>query len=192
MEQNKKYNDIITATQKLFYKYEFRKVTVEDICKEANVSKMTFYKYFPNKLEAAKTMIDKLFGKAMGDFDAMMESDISFAEKMKQIVIMKVERSKDAEMVIFQNLYTNAEPEIESHIQYWVNFGLDLTKKHFAKAQQNGDMRSDISIDMIKIAMDKMQNIAKDERVLEIYDNAFDFAMELSKLFLYGITNEEK
>lgn len=192
MEQSKKYNDILSATQKLFYKYEFRKVTVEDICKEANVSKMTFYKFFPNKLEVTKKMLDNIFGKAMADFDKMMDSDISFSEKMKQIVMMKVERSKDAEMVILQNLYTNTEPEILNHIQYWVNFGLDLTKKHFVKAQQNGDMRNDISVGMIMIALDKMQDIAKDKRILEVYDNTLDFTMELTKLFLYGITNEEE
>lgn len=192
MEQNKKYADILNATKDLFYKYEFRKVTVEDICRKANVSKMTFYKFFPNKLEAAKNMLDHLFGDAMDKFDIMMSSEIPFAEKMKQMLLMKVERSKDAEMVIIQNLYTNTDSELSQHIQDWVRKGLNFTKKHFIQAQQNGDMRNDISVDLIMIAIDKMQDIAKDKRVFEIYDNTLDFTLEMTKLFLYGITNEEE
>jgi len=190
--ESKKYTDILAATKNLFYKYEFRKVTVEDICREANVSKMTFYKFFPNKIAVSKKMIDDMFGKAMEDFDKMMSSDILFAEKMKQIVLMKVNRAKDSEMVIVKNIYTESEPEISEYIQYWIQKGLDFTKKHFLIAQQNGDMRNDISIDLIMIAIDKMQDIAKDERIFKIYDKTLDFAVELTKLFMYGITNEEE
>ncbi|MDR2083862.1 MAG: TetR/AcrR family transcriptional regulator [Bacteroidales bacterium] len=192
MEVNKKQIDILNATKDLFYKYEFRKVTVEDICRAANVSKMTFYKFFSNKLEAAKSMLDLLFGEAMDKFDAMMGSNIPFAEKMKQIVVMKVERSKNSEMVIIQNLYTDTDPEIAQYIQGWIHKGLNFTKKHFLEAQQKGEMRNDISVELIMLAIDKMQEIAKDKRIFQIYDNTRDFTTEITKLFLYGITNDEE
>ena len=46
---NRKYDDIMSTGKDLFWKYGIRRVTVEEICEKSNVSKMTFYKYFPNK-----------------------------------------------------------------------------------------------------------------------------------------------
>ena len=54
----KKEQDILIAGKKLFFKYGLKKVTIEEICAEANVSKMTFYKYFPNKTALVKKVFD--------------------------------------------------------------------------------------------------------------------------------------
>jgi len=43
--ENQKYNQIIDTSKKLFWKYGIKRVTIEEICREAGVSKMTFYKH---------------------------------------------------------------------------------------------------------------------------------------------------
>ena len=48
---NPKYLDIFKTAKDLFWKYGIKRVSIEEICKEAKVSKMTFYKFFPNKIE---------------------------------------------------------------------------------------------------------------------------------------------
>ena len=47
--KNIKYNQILTKGKELFWKYGIKRVAIEEICKQAHVSKMTFYKYFKNK-----------------------------------------------------------------------------------------------------------------------------------------------
>ncbi len=44
-----KLEKILQAAQKLFGQFGLKKVTIEDIAKEASVSKVTLYKYFRNK-----------------------------------------------------------------------------------------------------------------------------------------------
>ncbi len=56
LENNEKYKDILETGQELFWKFGFRRVTIEEICKEAGISKMTFYKYFSNKMDLAITI----------------------------------------------------------------------------------------------------------------------------------------
>ena len=51
---NKKIQQLVTTAQELFMRHGIRRVTVEEICSEANISKMTFYKYFKNKIELTK------------------------------------------------------------------------------------------------------------------------------------------
>ena len=48
---SKKYQDIKKKGKELFWKYGTKRVTVEEICREAGVSKMTYYKFFKNKNE---------------------------------------------------------------------------------------------------------------------------------------------
>lgn len=80
----KKQNDIFEAAKKLFYKFGVRRVTIEDICEEANASKMTFYKYFPNKIELVKAVVDNYFSNAMEKYREMMQSEITAEEKIRR------------------------------------------------------------------------------------------------------------
>lgn len=88
----KKQNDIFEAGKRLFYKYGIKKVTIEEICEEANASKMTFYKYFPNKVELAKTVIDDYYSSALERYENMMQSDIPVEEKVRKTFELKLEK----------------------------------------------------------------------------------------------------
>jgi len=46
---NPKREQILTTGKELFWKFGFKRVTIEEICKEAGVSKMTYYKFFTTK-----------------------------------------------------------------------------------------------------------------------------------------------
>lgn len=56
-----KENKIYTSAIKLFWKYWPKKVSIDDIIKEAEVWKWTFYKYFSNKENLYKIIIDNIF-----------------------------------------------------------------------------------------------------------------------------------
>ena len=52
-----KHKKLIQTGKALFFKYGIKKVSVAEICKEAGVSKMTFYKHYANKGELAKEFL---------------------------------------------------------------------------------------------------------------------------------------
>ncbi|KAA6340551.1 HTH-type transcriptional repressor KstR2 [termite gut metagenome] len=189
MKQSKKYGDMMDTAQRLFYKYGTKRVTVEEICVEANVSKMTFYKFFPNKLELAKTVLDKIFGKTFQRFSDLMDSEIPFSEKMQGIFQMKIEFSKDANWAFFIDVY-KSDPELVAHVQGWIQKGLQLTVNYFVQAQEKGQMRKDINPVLLLALLDKMKDIALDDRVIAAYSNVQILLMEITKFFLYGIFDE--
>ncbi len=55
-----KFVQIVEIASELFRKYGVKRVTVEEICTTAQISKMTFYKYFANKKELADYIIFKI------------------------------------------------------------------------------------------------------------------------------------
>jgi len=63
-KNNIKYQAIFKTGKVLFWKHGIKRVTIEEICTEADVSKMTFYKFFPNKIELAKKLIQQILGKS--------------------------------------------------------------------------------------------------------------------------------
>ena len=74
--KNKKYQLIIETARDLFMRYGIKRVTVEEICKTAGVSKMTFYKHFKNKLDLALFILNKEFEKGISRYKRIMDQDV--------------------------------------------------------------------------------------------------------------------
>ena len=72
---NKKYMAIIQTSRELFWKYGFRRVTIDEICREAKTSKMTFYRFFPNKLELARTVFDMVADEGLRKFREILKEE---------------------------------------------------------------------------------------------------------------------
>ncbi len=180
----------MTAARKLFFRYGIRKVTVEEICAEANVSKMTFYKFFPNKTKLAETMLTEIFDENERVFRELMDADMPFSEKMEILVQRKLDTGKDAGMQFIAELYQTSDSEIATYLRANIRERMKNTLKEFAKAQEKGWMRKDIKPELLMIIFDKMQEIAGDERILKAYDNVEDMTREIANFFIYGISNE--
>ncbi len=190
MDKSKKYGHILEATKKLFYRYGIKKVTIEDICKEANISKMTFYKFFPNKTELAKTMLTNIFDQSERLFRELMESDTPFTEKMERLVQWKLDNSRDASMQFVAEIYeTSADSDIALFLKQTVHDRMQGVVKEFVKAQEKGLMRKDLKPELLLVIFDKIQELAGDERVLKAYDNVQEMTREISNFFIYGIAN---
>ena len=104
-----KYQDICKKGKELFWKYGVKRVTIEEICREAGVSKMTFYKFFPNKIELARTIFEGVFEKSLKRFKDTISSDMSFQDKVKEMIAMKMEGSKDISVEFLNDIYKNPE-----------------------------------------------------------------------------------
>ncbi|MFZ5979951.1 MAG: TetR/AcrR family transcriptional regulator [Candidatus Zixiibacteriota bacterium] len=57
--QNKKLTDILAAGQTLFSKFGYRKTSVDDIARNANVAKGTIYKYYESKEDIFAAVIQQ-------------------------------------------------------------------------------------------------------------------------------------
>lgn len=80
-----KYTQLVEASRGLFFKYGVKRVTVEEICEKANVSKMTFYKYFSDKMQLAELIRDELLNQGFAKYAEINARDISFPEKIDQL-----------------------------------------------------------------------------------------------------------
>src|SRR5690554_6703803 len=94
-KNNQKYVSLMLCSKELFWKHGFKRVSVQEICQKAGISKMTFYKFFKNKTELAKQVFTDEIVRGLEAFDRLIDSDIPVQEKLKQMLVLKAEGTQN-------------------------------------------------------------------------------------------------
>lgn len=191
LTDNQKYNQIISTSKILFWKYGIKRVTIEEICREANVSKMTFYKHFKNKNDLVKHLLEHILGKAILKYKNIMEQDIPFTEKARQSIALKMEQTEEMSSEFFEDYFLHADPELSDFLNKKLAESIGMIMKDYIEAQKRGDIRGDIRPEFILYFLNHMAVMGKDEQLLALYDNPGDLVRELINFFFYGIIERQ-
>ena len=186
--RSKKYQALINTSRELFWKFGFKKISVEEICEKSGVSKMTFYRYFSNKTELAKAVFDNATEEGLIRFRNIMRNDnTSGLEKMELMLAMKMEGTNDLSREFLEDFYTSPELGLS---QYVADKSMQVWKqiiKDFETAQQKGWFRQDFKPEGLLIMLNKLSETIQDPQMLQIYGNPQALLMELTKFFTFGI-----
>lgn len=191
-EGNPKLVQIIETAHTLFMKFGIRRVSVEEICRDAGVSKMTFYKHFKNKTELAKHIINKIISEAEKKYKDLMARDIPYREKVKGMIQLKMEGTKDLSREFITELSRNTDPEISALYNNKAQEMFQALMSDFIHAQKQGEVRNDIKPEFILYFLNHMIDLANDPQLMNLYESAPALIMELTKFYFYGIMPREK
>ncbi len=114
---NPKRSQILSTGKELFWKFGFKRVTIEEICREARVSKMTFYKYFQNKQELAVNIMDEVFEDNLVKIRKIDNEHESAEKTFKKFLQLKSEASEGISEEFIKDLYTNPDPELKTYME---------------------------------------------------------------------------
>jgi AcrR family transcriptional regulator len=182
----KKKEQIIATGEELFQKFGFRRVTVEEICNKASVSKMTFYKYFNNKNDLIKNMLNGFMAQAESAINETKEMKIPFIEKIKLLLKLKYDSSsRFSREMLFD--YINPEPELQIFMKEFFDRGTDLFIKFIENAQLKGEVRQGIKPAFLIAVINKLVELAKDPNVTALYPNVLEFSLEINKFLYCGL-----
>ena len=184
---NQKLQQIYTTAKSMFMRYGFKRVSIEEICREASVSKMTFYKFFSNKIGLLKFILKKMTSESLAEYQQILAQDIPYAEKVTQMIQLKMKYTDELSQEFFNDLYKNAEPEI---LDFWSRKTqeiLQLTLQDLKDAQAQGDVRSEIKPEFILYFMNHIYEMVKDDKLLQLYESPQALIKELTLFFFYGI-----
>lgn len=182
----KKILQILSTAEDLFQRFGFKRITIEEICAKANVSKMTFYKYFPNKNELIKRILNswlKQVEQTINEFEGM---DIPFTEKIRKLLIIK-EESTGKISKEFMAEYMNPDPDLQNFIKDFYGRATSFFIEFIKKAQEKGEVRKDIKPDFLVAVLNKMLELAKDETLINLYPRVTDFSLEVNNFIYCGI-----
>ncbi|MBN2274897.1 MAG: TetR/AcrR family transcriptional regulator [Bacteroidales bacterium] len=186
--KNRKCIDLLQTARALFWKHGFRRVSVEEICKKAGVSKMTFYRFFPNKLELAKKVFDHVVDEAVQVFKNIMAEDTSSSEKIKKLIRLKLDGTNDISREFLADFYNCPELGLASYIEEKTKNTWAVLMEDFRKAQKKGWFRKDIKPEFYFYMAQKLGEIYNDKQLSALYHNPQEFIMEIVNFFMYGLS----
>lgn len=188
--ENPKFKQIVNTAKELFYKFGIKRVTVEEICRTAEVSKMTYYKYFPNKIELAKYIFAEMMDQNEKMYDEIRTSDLSFPAKIDKVIQLKMEQINSMSSELLKELLL-ADDEIEELFTRKRNDFYKKMIKEYKEAQKSGDIRRDIKPEFILYILNLLAEISKDEKLVAMYAEPAGLVKELTRFFFYGILPRE-
>ena len=189
--KNKKYHDIMDTARELFWKHGFRRVTVQEICAKSGVSKMTFYKYFPDKIELAKTVYTNIMDESMEKFSNLMKEDISVPEKMQKMLLLKEEGTKNISQEFMNDFYLGTEPELKNFVEEKTGEVWEGLLKNYEWAQKNNIFRDDFKPEFFLKVTFKLTELMNDKELTQLYDSPQELILEFARLMTYGIIKQE-
>ncbi len=171
-------NRVVETAKALFYKHGVKRVTVEEICAKAKVSKMTFYKYFSNKDAVVRHIRDELMNEGFSKYDEIIEMDISYPEKIDRMTAWRIEFMSKMNSEFIEDIVSFEETMGEMKKRFIRNIEI---------ARSRGEVRTDISPDLIWLAAEKLNEIAVDGSWKTAVSDYNELHRQLRTLFFHGL-----
>ena len=191
-KDNKKFQNIVNTAKELFWKYGIKRVSIEEICTETPVSKMTFYKFFKNKEVLAEYLLKEVLDGWHHEYRWIMKQDLSFTDKIKKVIALEQSASSDMSEEFIGDIYNNEFTELQKLIDSERDKYHSEIVQDMIKAQKQGEIRADIKPEFILYLLEDIGSKVMDEKLSELYGSKQALIMELTNYFFYGIMNGEK
>lgn len=177
-KRTNKKKQIVDAAETLFNRYGSKRVTVEEICRQSRVSKMTFYKHFANKVTLVRHIRDVYVEEGFRKFDEIKALDIPFAQKIDHMTRWKIEFGTRInaefirEMVSIDDVIADAKRRFLSNL---------------VDARNNGEIRDDINPDFLWMVTEKLSELVKEGTWKEVFSDFSKYQYQARTLIFYGL-----
>ena len=177
-------NRIVQVAMERINKYGFRKFTINDITTELSISKKTVYKNFTSKEEIISVIVDTQIELEKKGVLKALEAEGTWTDKLKALMFTFVKDRPEWVTEELRSLFPKEWTKIEAHRKW----KLPVMKQLFTKAIDNGEIRSDISPDIIELTFVSTVDALYNYDGLKKIDMTFNQAMEdFEKILFTGI-----
>ncbi|MBI4679196.1 MAG: TetR/AcrR family transcriptional regulator [Elusimicrobia bacterium] len=177
---------VVEAARRLFFRHGIKRVPVEEICQEAGVSKMTFYRHFPDKTAVALRVLEDIVAGMRRQMRDIEMEDAPFEVKLKQILETRLEQARATGKGFFTELLKGADPALERFVEDEKLKSVQQVRNIFLTAQRMGELRKDVKVDLILHMLNSTREALRDERLLGLYPDLPALMQEALGLFSYG------
>ena len=178
------------AAQELFREYGLNKVSVEEICDRAGVSKMTFYRQYRNKIDLLGSIFATMHERVRIQADSILSAKEPFEKKFNAIMRLNEQFHQELGNKLLNDLAASVDPEFKTMAEDLAQRQRDLNLRFIAIGKADGFLRSDFSDEFMLFLAEKRNEIFTDKRFATFYPNLADGVKAIRDYFYYGVTKK--
>lgn len=182
-----KYESILKVARELFWKHGFKRISVEELCSTAKVSKMTFYKFFPNKVELAKVVFTNESNDAIEKFKNILRGPGTPAEKIERLVQLKVAGTNEISREFLIDFYTEGHDGLNDFVKNWSYQSWIEIVAELRQAQKAGIISKKVKPELFLHLTQALAGLVTNPELLSHYDAPSNLINELTYLIAFGI-----
>jgi len=186
-ELSPKMVHLLETGKELFFHYGTKRVSIEEICQKSGVSKMTFYRHFPNKTALVRYVLESIYSEGREMVNNILAMDLPFEERLKKVLVAKMEFADKYSREFIKDLMMGTEPELQKYVEQETKNFLNELREIFLDAQKKGEIRSDIKVDFVIYMMDVMREVFKDKNLQDLYPDMPSLMKDAFNFFYYGV-----
>jgi AcrR family transcriptional regulator len=186
--KEQKKESIRRAAIELFQNHGFKKVSISDIAKRADVSQVTIYNHFGSKEELVRDVLQWYAMILLARYKSIMESDRPFLEKLEEIVFDKSEVISQFQGELMHTWMQN-DPEMQEFInKLYANHVMPIARNFFNEGLQQGNIDRKFSLEAIMVYFEILrQGFFNTPELSERAQNNPGLMKELIRLMTYGL-----
>lgn len=173
-----KYSALLETAKALFFRHGIRRITVEEICAESKVSKVTFYKYFKDKNDLIRVIRDELTQIGFARLDEINALPLSYPEKVEMMTAWRIQFFGSMKGDFIKEIIDIDSVSEEIKQRYLTNI---------RKAQAAGEIDPTLSPDLIWLVTEKFNEIVKDGIWENYLPDHMQAQEQLRRMYFYGL-----
>lgn len=181
---------IMSASEQLFRQYGWQRISIGDICKEANISRVSFYRYFKNKIALLKEIICLQQHKVKARYEEILNDVDNIEDLINAIFAYQEDALKGFFTApILKDFDNNKDADLQAF------FESERQQKyvflnHFFEALQNKKIiHANYPIDLIYNYLKIMDDLMLCEDIQTMYDGEKQkLRKDILKLIMFGLS----
>lgn len=187
--KTKKQKAIFEAGKRLFWKMGIKKVNIEDICTEAGVSRMTFYKYYSNKITLVLSILKDVIETGRQEFEEIFTADYDFKTKLEKLIDLKLQSAKEISKEMLFELYSIEDDAIRNLITQESQKSYNQTIEFLNLGKEEGYIRKDMPNEFILYQLDAIQKQLESDTLYNMFKDSENITRIILDYFFHGIMN---
>jgi AcrR family transcriptional regulator len=187
-----KKQKILDAAIKLFRStHDVKRVSLETIARDAQVSPTTIYNYFSTRENLIYEVIKKLVKESMESSRKLVHSDISFPEKLIGLTTLKLNLANAANGEIMDKIVAGDESIARLMDEVYNNEIKPLWLEIVAEGKRHGYIDSKLDNEALLVYLDILRAGGAKKDFLKDWSGNMNLIQQLSHIIFYGFMKKE-
>jgi len=175
------------STKNLIWEKGIKDTSIVDICKNADISRMTFYREYNNKNEIVIEIFSEYYQELTNKHLIILNKPIPFIERLNELIYIKLDFINNMSRNLINDLLHQKNPELKLLLEEQRQKSFEILFQQIITEQKKGHFRKDINLEFLKYYLNKLSEFILDPNLISIFPDTSELIKEINKIFYFGI-----